>query len=329
MRRASIHRRTFVTSAGVCASVWPLALRAQQAKRAVIGFVSWWPPDMASHLDALREGLRELGYVEGTTIEFDAHFTAGNRERTQEVVQGLVQRNVDVLVASTTPAAHIAKSATQTIPIVMAPVADPLATGLVTSLSRPGGNVTGLTSTGPDLGEKRIEMLREMKRGFRTLEFLGSSVDPNAKTYLRELQAASNRQGVRLIAQLVEGPHRIEAATFEDFRRQGAEAVFIQPIFFGHRNRINPLALKAELAVVGQYPQFAEAGGLISYGFDDIALMRRAAYFVDRILKGASPASLPIEQPTKYTLVINARTAKRLGWRIPESLEIQADRVID
>jgi putative tryptophan/tyrosine transport system substrate-binding protein len=322
-------RRMFVTLLGAGGAAWPLALRAQQSKKAVIGFVSWWPPEMASHLEALREGLREYGYIEGTAIEFDAHFTAGNRARTQEVVERLVARNVDVLVASTTPVAHIAKNATRTIPIVMAPVADPLATGLVASLSRPGGNVTGITSTGPDLGEKRLEMLREMKRGFRTLAFLGSSSDPNAKTYMRELQAAADRQGIRLLVQLVAGPNQIEAAIFEDFRRQGAEAIFIQPIFFGHHDRIVPLALKAELAVVGQYPQFAEAGGLLAFGFDDLALMRRAAYFVDRILKGAHPATLPVEQPTKYMLVINAGTARRLGWRIPESLEIRADRIVE
>ena len=284
---------------------------------------------MASHLDALREGLREYGYVEGATVAFDAHFTAGNRERTQEVVQRLVARNVDVLVASTTPVAHIAKDATRTIPIVLAPVADPLATGLVASLSRPGGNITGITSTGPDLGEKRLEMLREMKRGFRTLAFLGSSSDPNAKTYLRELQSAADRQRIRLLVHFVEGPARIVPAIFEDFRRQGAEAVFVQPIFFGYHERIVPLALNAELAVVGQYPQFAEAGGLLAFGFDDLALMRRAAYFVDRILKGAPPAMLPVEQPTKYLLVINAGTARRFGWSIPESLLIRADRVIE
>jgi putative ABC transport system substrate-binding protein len=322
-------RRTLVAAMGACAAAWPPILRAQQARKALIGFVSWWPPEMASHLEALRDGMRALGYVEGVTIEFDAHFTAGNRERTLAAVRRLVERKVDVLVASTTPAAHIAKNATRTIPIVMAPVADPLATGLVASLSHPGANVTGITSTGPDLGEKRLEMLREMKRGFRTLAFLGSTSDPNAKTYMRELQAAADRQGIRLLAHFVPGPNQIEAAIFEDLRRQGAEAIFIQPIFFGHHQKIVPLALKAELAVVGQYPQFAEAGGLLAFGFDDLALMRRAAYYVDRILKGASPATLPVEQPTKYMLVVNAGTARRLGWSIPESLLIRVDRVIE
>jgi putative tryptophan/tyrosine transport system substrate-binding protein len=326
--RDRISRRAF-TALALGTAAWPRVVLAQQSKKAVIGFVSWWPPEMASHLEALREGLRDLGHVEGQNVEFDAHFTGGNRDRTQEVVDRLVRRNVDVLVASTTPAAHIAKNATRTIPIVMAPVADPLATGLVASLSHPGGNVTGLTSTGPDLGEKRLEMLREMRRSFRTLAFLGSSVDPNARTYLRELQAASDRQGVRLVTELVDGPGRIETRTFESFKRQGAEAVFIQPIFFGHHERIVPLARQAELAVVGQYPQFAESGGLLAFGFDDLALMRRAAYFVDRILKGSSPATLPVEQPTKYLLVINARTARRLGWSIPESLLIRADRIIE
>lgn len=323
-----MRRRLFMMLAGGAAA-WPAALHAQRRKMSVIGFVSWWPPEMANHLEALREGLRALGYAEGRDIEFDGHFTAGNRERTQDIIQRLVRRNVDVLVASTTPVAHIAKAATRTIPIVMAPVAGPLATGLVASLSRPGGNITGITSFGPDLGEKRLEMLREMKRGFRTLAFLGSSADPNGATYMRELQAAAARQGLHLVTRLVDGPGGIEARVFEAFRRQGAEAVFIQPIFFGHHAKIVPLAVAAGLAVVGQYPQFAESGGLLSFGFDDLAMMRRAAYYVDQILKGASPASLPVEQPTKYMLVINAATARRFGWSIPETLSIRADRIIE
>lgn len=324
-----MRRREIIALLGGAAALWPLAARAQTTKVAQIGFVSWWPPEMSAHFEALREGLRELGYIEGTTINLEAHFTSGDRDRTTEVVHRFVRLGVDILVASTTPVAHIAKNATRTIPIVMAPVADPLATGLVASLSRPGGNVTGLTSTGPDLGEKRLEMLREMKRGLRTIAFLGSSADPNAKTYIHGMQKAADRLGVRLIVHLVDGPNHIEAAIFEGLRRQGAEAVFIQPIFTGHHEKIVALALKAELAAVGQYPQYAEAGGLLAFGLDDLVLMRRAAYYVDRILKGALPATLPVEQPTKYMLVINARTAKTLGWTIPESLEIRADRIIE
>lgn len=323
-----MRRRDFVGMAGSAALV-PSAARAQTRKKALVGFVSWWPPEMASHLEALRAGMRDLGHAEGRDIEFDGHFTSGSRERTQDIVQRLVRRDVDVLVVSTTPVAHIAKNATSRIPIVMAPVADPLATGLIASISRPGGNVTGLTSFGPELGDKRLELLREMKKGFRTLAFLGSSADPNGATYFRELQSAAGRQGVRIVAEFVDGPAGIEARVFDGFRKQGAEAVFIQPIFFGHHGKIIPLAVAAGLAVVGQYAQFAEAGGLLAFGFDDLALMRRAAYYVDMILKGASPASLPVEQPTKYLLVINASTARRFGWSIPETLSIRADRIIE
>lgn len=333
-----MRRRTLI--AGVFGAIVGLALSpnlrrpalAQDSGRsgkARIGFVSWWPPSMRAHAEALRDGLREYGYVEGKTFEIEAHFTSGNRERTREVIRGLLERAVDVLVVSATPAAHIAKEATRTVPIVLAPVADPLATGLVQSLARPGGNITGLTSTGPDLAGKRLELLREMKPDLKAIAFLGSSIDQNTGTFVRGTRAAADRLGIKLTIHLIAGPERIDAGVFEAMRHEGAEALIVQPVFTGSDEKIVGLATEARIVAVGQYPSLAEAGGLMSLGIDDVALMRRAAYYVDRILRGADPALLPIEQPTKFTLVINARTAKLLGWKIPESLEIRADRIIE
>lgn len=302
---------------------------AQQARKAKIGFLSWFAPALGVHLDYLREGLREFGYVEGNNIEIEAYFTGGNRERTQELTRMLVQKGVDILVVLPTPAIHIAKEATQTIPIVMAPVSDPIATGLVQSLSHPGGNLTGITSFSPDLGGKRVEILREIRPGIRSIAFLGSAKDANTKTFVRETQVAADKIGLKLLVRLVDGPDAIDQAVFDDMKRAGVEAVVVQPIFTGSQNKIGPLAKKSQLPIVSAYPVFAEAGALITYGTTDDGPMRRTAYYVDRILKGAKPADLPIEQPTTYHLVVNVLTAKALGWTIPESLLFRADRVIE
>lgn len=310
------------------ATALPLGAHAQQAKNATLAFASWQSPTQSHHLESLRQGLRGLGYVEGKNIEIEAHFTDGNRERTQNVFRTLVQKGVDILVVRATPAAHIAKEVTQTIPIVMI-VADPLATGLVESLSHPGGNLTGLSMFGPVLAGKRLELLREIKPSIRTAAFLGSSKDPNAATFAQETKAAADQIGLNLVVKLLDGPDAIGELIFQAMKRDNVEAIVVQPIFTGHQEKIVGLAMKYQLPVVADFSVFADAGALFTFGADDAAQMRRAAYYVDRVLKGSRPAELPIEQPTTFLLVLNALSAKALGLTFPPSVLARADKVIE
>jgi putative tryptophan/tyrosine transport system substrate-binding protein len=329
-------RRRQVIALLLTAAGWSGAARAQpgaaggpRTRPIRLGYVSWWPPSLRSYVDSLRQGLRDLGYVEGRDIVIEAHFTDGDRARTQDVVRTLVASPVDILVVSTTPAALIVREATRTIPVVMASVSDPLAVGLAQSLARPGGNFTGLSSYGPDLAGKRLQLLQEISPRIRSIAFLGSSRDANAATFLRGTQAAADRLGLALTVRLVDNLDAIDAAIFETMKRQGAEAVVVQPIFTGHQDRIVGLAAQAQLPVIADYRFFAQAGALMTYGIDDPAQMRRAAGFVDRILRGGNPAEMPIEQPTKFRLVVNRRTAAAFGIDIPESVLLQADEVIE
>jgi putative ABC transport system substrate-binding protein len=323
-----MQRREFVRLLGGAAVAWPLTARAQQSKIVNLGFVTWLAPAMRMRLDDLHEGLRAFGYVEGKNLKVESYFTDGNRQYTQEVIRALVDKPVDVLVVWQTPAAQIAKETTRTIPIVML-VSDPLATGLVPSLARPGGNLTGVSNSGPDLAGKRLELLREIKPSVRTVAFLGSSMDPNGPTFARETKAAADKIGLNLVTRLIDGPAAIDEALFAAMKRDMVEAVVIQPVFTGQRDKIVDLAKKSGLPVISDFPPFAEAGALFSFGVDDAAQLRRTAYYVDRILKGAKPADLPIEQPTKFQLVINAITANALGWPIPPILLARADKVIE
>ncbi len=321
-------RRSFLTTFGYALLAWPAVARAQGGRVARIGFVSWFSAAEAADVEHLRGALRELGYVDGQSITFEAHFTDGNREATRAVLQSMVERNVDVIIVRATAAAHIAKEVAASRPVVML-VADPLATGLVQSLSRPGGNLTGLSLLGPDLAGKRLAFLHAMRPGLDRVAFLGSSADPNAPTFAQQTKAAGEALGITVIERMVPGPAALEPALFEEMARAGAQAVVVQPIFTGHQDRIVPLARAAGLPVVSNYRVFAQAGALFSYGPDDVALTKRAAYYVDRILKGASPATLPIEQPSQFQLVINMRTARALGLTMPDSLAAIADELVE
>lgn len=317
-------------SALLCAAavLWSLSAGAQQIKSIKLGFVSWHPAAQLAHVEYLRESLGKLGYIEGKNIEIEPYFTNGNRERTQEVIRALLQKGVDILVVRATPVAHIAKEATRTTPIVMV-VADPLATGLVQSLSHPGGNLTGLSMLAPDLTGKRFELLREIRPSVRAVAFLGSSKDPNGPTFARETKAAAERMGLNVLLRFIEGPAAIDEGVFQAMKAAGAEAVFVQPIFTGHQDKIVKLAMKSHLPVIADFPLFAEAGALLSFGTDEIASAHRVAYYVDRIARGARPAELPIEQPTTFQLVVNVRAANTLGWTIPPLLLARADKVIE
>ncbi len=323
-----LSRRSFVSSLGCVLAAWPEAARPQGRPPIRIGFVSWFSAAEAADVEHLRGALRDLGHVDGVTVSIDAHFTDGNRELTRTVLQTMVRQGVDVIVVRATAAAHIAKEVAAAKPIVML-VADPLATGLVESLSRPGGNLTGLSLLGPDLAGKRLAFLAAIRPGLRSVVFLGSSSDPNAATFSQQTRAAGDSMGIKVIERLVPGPAGLQPPLFETMAKDGAQAVIVQPIFTGHQDPIVAMARTAGLPVISNYRVFAQAGALFSYGPDDVALTKRSAYYVDRILKGASPASLPIEQPSQFQLVINLRTARSLGLSVPDSLAAIADELLE
>jgi putative ABC transport system substrate-binding protein len=323
-----MRRREFFTLLG-CAAAWPVLARAQDARNIPrIGildfFASAASPDF---LEPFRQGLREIGYVEGRTYLLEYHSAEQRIERANVIAADLVRRDVDIIVALATPAAHAAKQATSTIPIVMS-VADPRATGLVASLARPDGNLTGLSTTAADLAGKRLELLRELRPGLGKVAFLGAANDPNTRTFVNETQAPADSIGVYLQTVLVTGPEEFEAA-FGTMVKEHTEGVLVQPLFVGHRSKLAELAVKHRLPMIADQTEFARAGALASYGVNRRVLFRRIAFYVDKIIKGAKPTDLPIEQPTKFELVINLKTAKAIGLNVSPILLARADEVIE
>ena len=317
--------------AGLAVTV-PIAALAQDRKKITVGLLSWWPPSLeASHVARLREGLQALGYVEGRNLELLVAFVGGDVARARAVARDYVERGVDVIVAAATPAATIAKEATATrkIPIVMAPVSDPVATGLVQSIARPGGNLTGMSMMGPDLTGKRLSLLRDIMPGLKSIAFVGWTRDQNSKTFLAGIRVASSQIGVRLVEKMIDTVSEIDDALMAGLKADGVDAVVIQPIFQGHQDRIVATARGAKLPIVSDFPVFAEAGALMIYGMDDRSQLRRAGYFIDRIVKGTSPAELPIELPTEVAFVVNLKTAKELGLTVPVSVLVGATDVIE
>lgn len=323
-------KRRVLLAASVAAI--PALVLAQDRKKIVVGLLSWWPPSMeATYVTRLREGLKAYGYVEGRNLELVTAFTGGNIERAREAAKGFVDRGVDVIVASATPAIAIAKDATQVrkIPIVMAPVADPLATGFAESIARPGGHLTGLSMIGPDLSGKRLAYLREIMPELRSVAFIGWTRDQNAKTFVAGITAAAAQLDVKLTVKMVDSPTQIDDALMAALKQDGVQAVVVQPIFMGHQVRIIAAARTAKLPVVSDFPIFAVDGGLFTYGIDDRAQIQRAAYFIDRIVRGTSPADLPIELPTDYALVVNLKTAAEYGLTVPPTVLHAASEVIE
>ena len=319
-------RREFVLFSSTALAMAGPAFAA--GKKPKIGFLSWFPQSMESDLERFREGMRELGYTEPDDYVLEAYFTGGNPQLTRNMARELVEEPVDIIVAVATLAIHIAKAATQTIPIVMYS-ANALATGLVPSLSHPGGNLTGVSLLLTGTAGKRLEFLRQIEPGLRAAAFLGSSKDPNTATFVNQTQMAADQMGIKLAVTLIDGPQAIEQPTFEAMKVDGVEAIIAQPIFTGSQEEIVAMAMKDGLPVISDWAVFANAGALFTYGARQAALMQRTAYYVDRILKGAKPADLPVEQPTEFELVINLKTAKALGLTVPQSLLALADDVIE
>jgi putative ABC transport system substrate-binding protein len=280
--------------------------------------------------EAFRQGLRELGYVEGQNLAIEWRWVRGNFARLPALAAELAGLNVNIVVAGGTPAALATKKATTTIPIVMVAGIDPAEVGLVASLARPGGNVTGVTRIGPELVGKRLELLKESVPTVSRVAILWHDAsNPNTASMLREARAAAGKLRLHLESLEVKARGDLEGA-FAAMAQKGAGAfITVQDGFtLAHRTRIVDLAAKTRLPGMYETRDWTDAGGLLSYGASDFELYRRAAYYVDRILKGTRPADLPVEQPTRFELVVNLKTAKALGLTIPQSVLVRADRVI-
>jgi putative ABC transport system substrate-binding protein len=308
----------------LCFPVW-----AQQPKKIFrVGFLS--PIGAQMTIKVFREGMRDLGYVEGKDILIEYRNAQGKYDRLSDLAAELVRLKVDVIVTSGgTPTALAAQRTTQTVPIVFVSVGDPVASGLVASLARPGGNLTGLTNFAPELSGKRLELFKEAFPNISRVAIIQNPANPAAPLLLKETQVVAQALGLQLQAIGVRTLKDLEKA-FEVATTRGANALFVppDPLISAHRQRIVELAAKSRLPAMYDNREIAESGGLMSYGPDRVAMFRRAAIYVDKILKGAKPADLPVEQPMKFEFVINLKTAKQIGLTIPPNVLARADKVI-
>jgi putative tryptophan/tyrosine transport system substrate-binding protein len=327
-------RRQFIALLSGAAVAWPLGASTQQAAKVPrIGYLTGNLAANPHTREAFLQGLRDLGYVEGRNLEIEYRDVEGKYERLPALAAELVALKVDVILAAGTPQPLAAKQATRTIPIVFAGAADPVGSGLVTSLARPGGNVTGLSLLSPELVGKCLEQLKQAVPGVSRVAVLwqpGGSGERTEKDMLNGAEGAGRALGVRLQFVEARGPADFDRA-FSDMTtaRAGALTVLASNMLLGERRRLVDLAAKNRLPAVYPLREFVDAGGLMAYGPDLADVFRRAATYVDKILKGAKPAALPVEQPTKFELVINLKTAKALGLRIPAVLLARADEVIE
>jgi putative ABC transport system substrate-binding protein len=326
-----MRRREFIALLGSGVAGWPLALRAQQAaKLPTIGFLG---ANNASFergsTDAFVQRLRELGWIDNRTVAIEYRWAEGREARFAEIATEFVRLKVDVIFTYATPSSIAAKRATAVIPIVFAAAGDPVGSGLVASLARPGGNITGLSIQQTDLASKRLEILRELLPGLRTLAILVDTGASNSDLERGEAQTAANALG---LATLISEVRRVDdiAPAFDALKGR-AEALYVcgSPLLTTNRIRVNNLALGVRLPTMHGFREYVAAGGLTSYGPNFPSLFRRAADYVDKILRGAKPSDLPVEQPTKFDFIINLTTAKILGLEIPPTLLTRADEVIE
>ena len=323
-------RREFITLLGGSAVAWPLAARAQQAAMPVIGFLnggsSWEYAQMA---DAFRKGLGEIGYIEGRNVWIEYRWAEGRYERLPALAADLVRRQVSVIAANT-PASPIAKAATTSIPIVFLTSTDPVAAGLVASLNRPGGNLTGVALLNVDIGSKRLELLHELVPAASVVALLSNPTNPNSERQSKDMQAAARSLGLQL--------HALHASTERDFDtvfarlvqlRAGALIIGADAFFINQSEQLGALALRHAVPAISFYREFVAAGGMMSYGGDLADSFRIMGVYSGRILKGEKAADLPVQQETKFALIINLKTAKALGITVPISLLGRADEVIE
>jgi putative ABC transport system substrate-binding protein len=313
----------------------PLPADAQQAAGKVyrIGFLSAGgaptPSTPAGALDAFRQGLRDLGYVEGQNIAIEYRWAEGQLDRLPDLATELVRLKVDVIVASSTPTALAAKNATRTIPIVFVTAGDPVGSGLVAGIARPGGNITGLSLLAPEIVAKQLQLLKEAVPHASRVAVLSNPANPYTALMVKETEAAARSLGMWVQLLGVRGADAFDSA-FSAVTKGRASALFVlfDPFLFAHRTRIAEFANKNRLPAMYPHREYAETGGLMAYGADIRDNFRRAATYVHKILTGTKPADLPVEQPTKFELVINLKTAKAMGLTIPQSVLIRADEVI-
>ena len=325
-----MNRRDLITLLGGAAAAWPVAARAQVRKPPTIGFLASYTPATQRHWNAVFvKRLQELGWTDGDTVVIEYRWSDGDPNRAAEIAAEFVRMKVDVLVTAGTAPALALKNATVTIPIVVATMGDPLGTGLVTSLARPGANVTGLSVQQAELGSKRLDLLREMVPGLTRLAIIGNAGAPVSLNELREVRSSAGPLGIELMSFEINHPREITRA-FDAFRdRVQALYVVSDPLIAIERGRISLLAVGARLPTIYAYREYAEAGGLMSYGTSFPEMFRRTADYVDKILRGAKPADLPVEQPTKFELVINLIAAKAADIEVPATLLARADEVIE
>ena len=326
-------RREFITLVGGAAATWPLGARAQQPAMAVIGFLGSASPDLyAKALQAFRQGLSDIGYVEGRNVAIEYRWAGGQNDRLPALAADLVRRQVSVIaVLVGTPAALAAKAATSTIPVVFQVGTDPVAAGLVASLARPGGNITGVTNLNTELGPKRLELLRELIPTANTIALLVNPTSPFiTENISRELQSAARTLGLQL--------HILNASTERDFDKVfetllqlRADALVIAPdaMFISRSEQLGALTLRHAVPAITQFREFTVAGGLMSYGGSFTEAARQVGVYTARILKGEKPGDLPVQQIAKVEMIINMKTAKALGLNVPNTLIGRADELIE
>jgi putative tryptophan/tyrosine transport system substrate-binding protein len=325
-----MRRREFILLLGATAA-WPRTAHAQQAGKVyrigVLGAGVVPPPELRA---VFSEALRDLGWIEGKNIIIERRYAEDQLDRLPELTAELVRLKVDVIVASGTLAPLAAKRATTTIPIVMSAAGDPLGSGLVASLARPGGNVTGLSSMVTDIGAKRLELLKELLPRVSRVAVVWNAVNPYSRLVFKETERAATSLDIQLQSIEVRGPDHF-AIAFDALARERPDALISvdDPLIFGRRKQVMDLAASHQLPAIHGLREFVHAGGLMSYGTSLDELTRRAAGYVDKILRGAKPADLPVQQPTKFELVINLKAAKALGITLPPSLLARADEVIE
>jgi putative ABC transport system substrate-binding protein len=315
---------------GRAAVAWPLAARAQQpGKLPTVGFLGSTPSTESQRVAAFVQRLRELAWIDGRNLAIEYRWAEGRNERYAAIAAEFVRLKVDVIVTVATPPTLAAKQATAVIPIVFAAVSDPVGTGLVASLARPGGNVTGLANQISDTSGKKLELLREVVPGLRRLAILANVSNPASVLEMGEAHATARTLGLEVTTSEIRRAEDI-APAFEALKER-ADALYLcpDPLMNTNRTRINILAVGARLPTMHGLREYVEAGGLMSYGPNLPDQFRRAAEFVDKILRGAKPADLPVEQPTKFDLIINLTTAKALGLELPPTLLARADEVIE
>jgi ABC-type uncharacterized transport system substrate-binding protein len=325
-----MRRRDFIIVIGRAAVAWPVGVHAQH-KIPRIGFMGNSTAALETNLvDAFREGLRELGYEEGRNIAIEYRWAEGNYDRFPMLAAELIATKVDAIVTAGTPAALAVKSATTTVPLVMVAVGDPIGTGLVSSLARPGGNLTGLSSIAPDLEGKRLQLLREVLPALSHVAMFVNSLNPFHVSSMKQARAAAQAMGIKLQLHDIRKSEDLDGA-FAAIRNERPDALLIlaDRVFLHNRQRMMDFINELRLPNVNAYKELVEAGGLMSYGPSYEDMHKRAAIYVDKILKGTKPADLPIEQPSKFTFIVNLKAAKALGVTVPSQLLGLADQLIE